>query len=113
MTVTVAQKLRALSRANEVRSNHAALRKQMYALGYRGAAREAARILRDDFEPVASMEIGEFLLILPRFGKARAKRVLNECEITNPWRTIGSIPIRQRRALAFELDYLGNQKGGG
>jgi hypothetical protein len=99
-----AQRLKALQRANEVRTARAAL-KRLIATGEFSAA-EA--ILSGGAE-IAGMTIIELLMSQRSWGRARARRLLQTIPLAEN-KTIGSMTDRQRSLLAASLPPLPQQR---
>jgi hypothetical protein len=88
----------ALAHANRVRTQRAALKAELK----RGGVSIAAPIA-DPPAYLASAEVMELLMALPRFGPVRATRLLERCRVS-PRKTIGGLSERQRRELIRALE---------
>lgn len=91
------QRLRALERANEVRTRRARLKRELKA----GTA-DLISVLRDPPDYVATAKVQELLLAAPRIGPVKANRITNRVRVS-PSKTIGGMTVRQRAELLHEL----------
>ncbi|MCY4087129.1 MAG: integration host factor, actinobacterial type [Actinomycetia bacterium] len=87
------QRMEALSRANEIRVRRARLKKDL----------KAGRVLLDEIldEPpdyVGTAKVFDMLLAVPKFGRVKATRFLNQCRISQS-KTVGGLSDRQRAEL--------------
>ena len=85
--------MEALSRANEIRVRRARLKKDL----------KAGRVLLDEIldEPpdyVGTAKVFDVLLAVPKFGRVKATRFLNQCRISQS-KTVGGLSDRQRAEL--------------
>lgn len=85
--------MEALSRANEIRVRRAQLKKDL----------KAGRVLLDEIldEPpdyVGTAKVFDMLLAVPKFGRVKATRFLNQCRISQS-KTVGGLSDRQRAEL--------------
>lgn len=85
--------MEALSRANEIRVRRARLKKDL----------KAGRVLLDEIldEPpdyVGTAKVFDMLLAVPKFGRVKATRFLNQCRISQS-KTVGGLSDRQRAEL--------------
>ena len=88
----------ALKKAAEARQKRAALRAEIKA-GRKGFA----AVMRESNDPiVARMKVSTLLESLPGFGKAKAKKIMEELEISDSRRVQG-LGARQREALMEKL----------
>jgi hypothetical protein len=87
------QRLRALQRANEVRSARAQLKKELAS-----GQIELARILVRPPEFARSAKVHDLLLLLPKVGPVKAGRMLAHCRIAHS-KTLGGLSDRQRSEL--------------
>jgi hypothetical protein len=87
------QRMDALRRANEIRVRRAQLKRDLKA----GAIRIEA-ILDDPPEYVATAKVFDMLLAVPKLGRVKASRFLNQCRIS-PAKTVGGLSERQRAEL--------------
>lgn len=92
------QRLRALERANDVRTRRARLKRDI------GACRvTAASVLAESPDWVASMWVVDLLLAAPRCGKAKAHAAMRRAGVS-PRVTVGELSDRQRMVLAAALE---------
>jgi hypothetical protein len=87
------QRMEALRRANEIRVRRAQLKKDLKA----GSA-HAETILRDPPDYVETAKVIDILLAVPKFGRVKAARFLNQCRISQS-KTVGGLSERQRAEL--------------
>lgn len=87
------QRLRALAKANQVRSARAQLKHELAA-----GSIELARILADPPLCAQTARVRELLLVVPRIGPARASRALAHCRIADT-KTVAGLSGRQRAEL--------------
>lgn len=87
------QRLDALGRANVVRTQRAALKRDLKA-----GRQTIADVLEDPPEWVETAKVLDMLLAVPKYGRVRAGKVLNGCRISAS-KTIGGLTQRQRSEL--------------
>jgi hypothetical protein len=87
------QRLRALAKANQVRSARAQLKRDLAA-----SSVELARILADPPPCAQTARVRELLVAVPGIGPARASRALFHCRIAEA-KTIAGLSGRQRAEL--------------
>jgi hypothetical protein len=87
------QRLQALAKANEVRSERAQLKRELAA-----GRIQLARLLNDPPASAENAMLRDLLLALPKVGPARVNRALARCQITDT-KTIAGLSDRQRAAL--------------
>src|SRR5437762_8815228 len=87
------QRMEALRRANEIRVRRAQLKKDLKA----GAVR-VEEILRDPPGYVETAKVVDILMAVPKFGRVKAGRFLNQCRISQS-KTVGGLSERQRTEL--------------
>jgi ribosomal protein S13 len=92
------ERLEALKRANDIRTARAELKKAIA-----GEHVSVLDVLADPPEYVLTAKVYDLLLAVPRFGRVRANKILNQARIT-PRRTVGSLSERQRHELLSLLD---------
>jgi hypothetical protein len=102
------QRFTALGDGNEIRMQRAAMRRRLKEQGRPGAA-VAARILNANPDLIHTLDIGEFLLWVPYFGKTKAKRVLEGLKLS-PWCEIDEMAAWKRRELVRVLTAFGEGK---
>ena len=87
------QRMDALRRANEIRVRRAQLKKDLKA----GSA-QIEDILRRPPEYVETAKVFDMLMAVPKFGRVKAARFLNQCRISQS-KTVGGLSDRQRAEL--------------
>lgn len=91
------QRMDALRRANNIRTARAKLKKDLKA----GKANIHALLL-DPPEYVMTAKVFDMLLAVPKYGRVKTNRILNQCRIS-PSKTIGGLSERQRTELVSLL----------
>ena len=87
------QRMRALSRANEIRSARAQLKRDLKA-----QKTKIETLLLDPPEYVMSAKVFDMILAVPKYGRVKANKILGHCRIS-PSKTIGGLSERQRAEL--------------
>ncbi len=87
------QRMEALKRANDIRVKRAKLKKDLKE----GRVR-IDEILRDPPEYVSTAKVFDMLMAVPKFGRVKAARFLNQCRISQS-KTVGGLSERQRGEL--------------
>ncbi len=87
------QRMEALRRANDIRVRRAQLKKDLKS----GAVR-IEEILSEPPEWVSTAKVFDMLMAVPKFGRVKAARFLNQCRIS-PSKTIAGLSERQRQEL--------------
>jgi hypothetical protein len=87
------QRMDALRRANEIRVRRAQLKKDLK----NGSAR-IEDILRNPPGYVETAKVFDMLMAVPKFGRVKAARFLNQCRISQS-KTVGGLSDRQRTEL--------------
>ena len=87
------QRMDALRRANEIRVRRAQLKKDLK----NGSAR-IEEILRNPPGYVETAKVFDMLMAVPKFGRVKAARFLNQCRISQS-KTVGGLSERQRAEL--------------
>jgi hypothetical protein len=87
------QRMEALKRANDIRVRRAKLKKDLKI----GRAR-IDTILREPPEYVATAKVFDMLMAVPKFGRVKATRFLNQARISQS-KTVGGLSDRQRSEL--------------
>ena len=85
--------MEALRRANEIRVRRARLKKDLKA----GTVR-LDEILDEPPDYVGTAKVFDMLLAVPKFGRVKATRFLNQCRISQS-KTVGGLSDRQRAEL--------------
>lgn len=91
------QRMDALRRANDIRTARAKLKRDLKA----GKANIHALLL-DPPEYVMTAKVFDMLLAVPKYGRVKTNRILNQCRIS-PSKTIGGLSQRQRTELVNQL----------
>jgi hypothetical protein len=90
---SLTQRLDALQRANEVRTKRAKLKKDL-----KGGRTSIHALLKDPPAYVKTAKVMDMLLAVPKYGRVKANKVLQQCRIS-PSKTIGGLSERQRAEL--------------
>ena len=91
------QRMDALQRANEIRTRRAQLKKDLKA------GRVSIHVLLlDPPDYVLTAKVFDMLLAVPKYGRVKANKVLQQCRIS-PSKTIGGLSQRQRAELVGQL----------
>jgi hypothetical protein len=91
------QRMEALKRANDIRTARAKLKKDL-----KGGRVSIHAILLDPPEYVMTAKVFDMLLAVPKYGRVKTNRILNQCRIS-PSKTIGGLSERQRTELVSLL----------
>ena len=91
------QRMDALQRANEIRTQRARLKRELKA----GRVKIQALLL-DPPEYLQTAKVFDLLLAVPKYGRVKANRILTQCRIS-PSKTIGGLSERQRAELVTYL----------
>jgi hypothetical protein len=91
------QRMRALRRANEIRSRRAKLKRDLKA-----GTVKVESLLRDPPAYVLSAKAFDMILAVPKYGRVKANKILTQCRIS-PSKTIGGLSARQRGELVSQL----------
>ena len=87
------QRMEALRRANDIRVRRAQLKKDLKD----GHAR-IETILLDPPDFVSTAKVFDMLMAVPKLGRVKAARMLNQCRISQS-KTVGGLSERQRAEL--------------
>ena len=87
----------ALQRANAIRTRRAQLKKDL-----KGGRASIHGLLLDPPEFVETAKVFDMLLAVPKYGRVKANKVLQQCRIS-PSKTIGGLSERQRSELVSML----------
>ena len=87
------QRMEALKRANDIRTARAKLKKDLKA-----NRASIQTILLDPPEYVLTAKVFDMLMAVPKFGRVKAARLLNQCRISQS-KTVGGLSDRQRHEL--------------
>ena len=91
------QRMDALRKANEIRSQRAQLKKELKA-----GERDIVEVLQQPPEFLRTAKVLDLLLVVPKFGRVKAARVLTRCRISQA-KTVGGLSERQRTELCDTL----------
>jgi hypothetical protein len=92
------QRMEALKRANNIRVKRARLKKDL-----KDGRRRIEEILADPPEFVSTAKVFDMLMAVPKFGRVKAARFLNQCRISQS-KTVGGLSERQRAELIALFD---------
>ena len=87
------RRLRALQQANEIRLARAQFKKEI-----RSGKLHLAQLLGQPPEHVKTAKVLDLLVLLPRVGPVKARRILGHCRIAHS-KTLGGLSSRQRSEL--------------
>ena len=91
------QRMKALRRANEIRSSRAQLKRDLKA-----GKVKIEKLLLDPPEYVLSAKAFDMILAVPKYGRVKANKILTQCRIS-PSKAIGGLSERQRAELVQYL----------
>ena len=91
------QRMKALRRANEIRSARAQLKRDL-----KGGKVKIEKLLLDPPDYVLSAKAFDMILAVPKYGRVKANKILTQCRIS-PSKTIGGLSARQRGELVQYL----------
>jgi hypothetical protein len=91
------QRMRALKRANQIRSARAQLKRDLKA-----GKVKVEKLLIDPPDYVLSAKAFDVILAVPKYGRVKANKILTQCRIS-PSKTIGGLSERQRAELVHML----------
>jgi hypothetical protein len=91
------QRMEALKRANDIRSKRAQLKRDLKA-----SKVKIQTLLMDPPEYVQTAKVIDMLMAVPKYGRVKTNRILNQCRIS-PSKTIGGLSERQRAELVAQL----------
>ena len=87
------QRMEALRRANEIRVERARLKKDLKVGDV-----SITEVLADPPDFVLTAKVFDMLLAVPKFGRVKATRYLNQCRVSQS-KTVGGLSERQRAEL--------------
>jgi hypothetical protein len=87
------QRMDALKRANDIRVRRAQLKKDL-----KDGHASIEQILLDPPDYVSTAKVFDMLMAVPKFGRVKAARLLNQCRISQS-KTVGGLSERQRAEL--------------
>jgi hypothetical protein len=91
------QRMDALSRANEIRTRRAQLKRDLKA-----GRTSIHDLLLEPPEYIETAKVFDMLLAVPKYGRVKVNKVLLQCRIS-PSKTIGGLSQRQRTELVSML----------
>ena len=94
---SLAQRMDALNRANEIRTRRAQLKRDLKA-----GRQSIQGLLQNPPSYVETAKVFDMLLAVPKYGRVKVHKVLNQCRIS-PSKTIGGLSERQRSELVAML----------
>ena len=94
---TLHQRMDALARANQVRTQRAQLKRDLKA-----GRLSIHQLLLDPPEFVETAKVFDVLLAVPKYGRVKVNKILVNCRIS-PSKTIGGLSERQRSELVSML----------
>jgi hypothetical protein len=87
------QRMEALKRANDIRVRRAKLKKDL-----KEGTVQIDGVLLDPPDYVETAKVFDMLMAVPKFGRVKAARFLNQCRISQS-KTVGGLSERQRAEL--------------
>ena len=87
------QRMEALKRANDIRVQRAQLKKDL-----KDGRVAIEDVLLDPPDFVSTAKVFDMLMAVPKFGRVKAARLLNQCRISQS-KTVGGLSDRQRNEL--------------
>ena len=94
---SLAQRMDALKRANDIRTRRAQLKRDLKA-----GRVSIHQLLLDVPEFLETAKVFDLLLAVPKYGRVKVNRILTQCRIS-PSKTIGGLSERQRNELVSYL----------
>ena len=94
---SLVQRMEALQRANEIRTRRAQLKRDL-----RAGRASIHQLLTEPPDWVETAKVFDMLLAVPKYGRVKTNRILNQCRIS-PSKTIGGLSERQRTELVSLL----------
>jgi len=94
---SLTQRMDALKRANEIRTQRARLKRDLKARRV-----TIHGLLLTPPEYLQTAKVFDLLLAVPKYGRVKANRILTQCRIS-PSKTIGGLSQRQRDELVSYL----------
>jgi hypothetical protein len=87
------QRMEALKRANDIRVRRAQLKRDL-----KDGTVQIDELLLDPPDWVSTAKVFDMLMAVPKFGRVKAARLLNQCRISQS-KTVGGLSERQRAEL--------------
>jgi hypothetical protein len=94
---SLTQRMDALKRANQIRSERARLKRDLKA-----SRAQIHPLLLDPPDYLLTAKVFDLLLAVPKYGRVKVNRILTHCRIS-PSKTIGGLSERQRNELVSYL----------
>ena len=94
---SLVQRMDALSKANEIRTRRAQLKRDLKA-----GRTSIHKMLLQPPEWIETAKVLDMLLAVPKYGRVKAYKILTQCRIS-PSKTIGGLSERQRSELVTLL----------
>jgi hypothetical protein len=94
---SLVQRMEALQRANEIRTQRAQLKRDLKA-----GRLKIHDLLLEPPEYIETAKVFDMLLAVPKYGRVKVNKVLQVCRIS-PSKTIGGLSERQRAELISML----------
>ena len=92
------QRMEALKRANDIRVRRAQLKKDL-----KDGRVQIEEVLRQPPTFVETAKVFDILMAVPKFGRVKAAKLLNQCRISQS-KTVGGLSERQRAELLSLFD---------
>ncbi|MGD0196430.1 MAG: integration host factor, actinobacterial type [Solirubrobacteraceae bacterium] len=96
---SINQRLDALARANEIRSQRAQLKRDLKA-----GRVSIQQLLAKPPTYLETAKVSDMLLAVPKYGRVKVNKILHACRIS-PSKTIGGLSERQRAELVLLLSH--------
>ena len=87
------QRMEALQRANEIRTQRAQLKRDLKA-----GRQPIHELLLEPPKYLETAKVFDLLLAVPKYGRVKVNKILSQCRIS-PSKTIGGLSQRQRTEL--------------
>lgn len=94
---SLAQRMDALKIANEIRTHRSDLKRDIKA-----GRVSVLGVLLEPAPELDTMKLFDLLLAVPKYGRVKVNRILNQCRIS-PSKTVGGLSERQRREIVAFL----------
>lgn len=95
------QRMDALQKANEIRTRRAQLKKEL-----KNGDKDIVDVLDNPPQYLLTAKVIDILLVVPKFGRVKATRVLQRCRVSQA-KTVGGLSDRQRAELIDTLEKRG------
>jgi hypothetical protein len=106
------QPLRALERANEIRSTRKQFKAGLLKMGPQRAIATCVHEIREPSTTLWSMAAEDFLTAIPRVGTVRARALLHDAQVSSPRRPLSDLSLSTRSELMRSLDDLAVRRYG-